>query len=81
MNRFVLYEEVVEEKNEEGEMIKKYKVMAELIKFRNGKVAASFLLQIPSVFIFDNIDQFTSLYCNDKVKLQHIPDKEPEKEV
>ena len=75
MNRFLLYEEVLD-----GEE-KKFKVLAELIKFRNGKVACSFNLQVPSVFVFDNLDQFVSVYCNDKVKLHPIPDKEPEKEV
>jgi len=79
MSKFVLFEEF-EEKDQQGEMIKKYKIMAELMKFRNGKIAASFFLQIPSVFVFDNLDQFTSLYCNDKVKIQHIPDKESDKE-
>lgn len=73
MNRFVLYEEVME-----GEE-KKAKVLAELVKFRNGKVCASFHLSVPSVFIFDNLDQFTNIYCNEKVKLHIVPDKEEEK--
>ncbi len=69
MNRFVLYEEVVE-----GEE-KKFKLIAQLVKFRNGKVAASFEIPIPSVFVYDNLDQFISVYCNDKVKLQLIEEK------
>ncbi len=69
MNRFVLYEEVVE-----GEE-KKFKLIAQLVKFRNGKVAASFEIPIPSVFVYDNLDQFISVYCNDKVKLQLIDEK------
>ena len=74
MNRFLLFEEVDDVET------KKFKFLAEVVKFRNGKVASSFNLPIPSVFIFDNLDQFISVYCNDKVKLHPIPDKEPEKE-
>jgi hypothetical protein len=71
MNRFVLYEQV------EGD---KAKLIAEGVKFsRNGKVACSFHLPVPSIFIFDNIDQFVSLYCNEKIKMHMIPEKEAEK--
>ena len=73
MTRFILYEEV----EEEG--IKKNKFLAELFKFKNGKIACSFNLPVPSVFIFDNLDMFVTIYCNEKVKLYQVPDKESEK--
>ena len=69
MERFLLYEEVMVEEE------KKAKLLAEVVKFRNGKIVASFSLGVPSIFIFDNLDQFTSVYCNDKVKLHLIEEK------
>ena len=73
MSRYLLYEEIAGE--EEVEQQKRIKVLAEGFKFRNGKIAFSFNLPVPSVFVFDNLDQFSSVYCSDKVKLHTIPDK------
>ena len=80
MNRFILFEEFNEFDKSLNVETKKFKVLAEVVKFRNGKVASSFNLSVPSVSIFDNLDQFASVYCNEKIKLHPIPDKEPEKE-
>jgi hypothetical protein len=70
MTRFLLYEEIVESNDQ-----KQNKLLAEIYKFRNGKIACSFNLPVPSVFIYDNLDQFVSVYCNDKIKLHQIPEQ------
>ena len=72
MSRYILYEELDAE-------TKSIKLLAEVVKFRHGKVACSFNLPVPSVFVFDNLDQFMSVYCNDKVRLHQIQEKELER--
>lgn len=69
MNRFLLYEPV-----EEG----KAKIMAEGIKFSNGKCCISILGNVDCIQMFDNIDKMSSLLCNDKIKLYILPEKKEE---
>ena len=72
MTRFLLYEEL-----DEGEK-KQAKILAEVYKFKNGKIACSFNLPVPSVFVFDNLDQFVSVYCKEKIKLHQLPEPKEE---
>lgn len=71
MNKFILYEQVEENK---------VRILGEGVKFSNGKVAVSFLGQIPHISTFDNIDQCSLLHCNDKIKLFVLPEKKAEEE-
>ena len=73
MARFLLYEELNDDLAQEKKQVK---IIAEVYKFKNGKVVASFNLPVPSVFIFDNLDMFCSVYCNEKYKLHQLPEKE-----
>lgn len=74
MTRFLLYEELDETVDEK----KQVKILAEVYKFKNGKIACSFNLPVPSVFIFDNLDQFVSVYCKEKIKLHQLPEPKEE---
>ena len=74
MTRFLLYEELDETVDEK----KQVKILAEVYKFKNGKIACSFNLPVPSVFVFDNLDQFVSVYCKEKIKLHQLPEPKEE---
>ena len=71
MNRFLLYEPVEDSKA---------KIMAEGIKFSNGKCCISILGNVDCVQLYDNIDKMSSLLCNENVKLFILPEKKEESE-
>lgn len=68
MTQFLLYEDV-KETNAEGVEIVKHKIHAEGKKFRNGKLAVCFNYAVPVISVYDNIEQFASLHCNETMKI------------
>lgn len=71
MNRFILYEAIT---GEEG----KVKIVAEGVKFSNGKVVISVLGNIDCIQMFDNLDKCSNVLCSEKIKLYILPEKPEE---
>ncbi len=71
MNHFLLYEQMEDNKA---------RIIAEGVKFSNGKCCVSVLGSVDTIQVYDNIDKMSSVVCNDKVKLHIIVDNKKKEE-